>query len=74
MRNKTFSLVIISNYSLVLLPGISFLTTVDFGFHILLEQPFDFFSSPLPWCYQPNRQARHMQSFAVIPYAALGQL
>lgn len=49
IRHKTFSLVTISNHSLVLLPSISALTTVDFGFHILLKQPFDFPPSPLPW-------------------------
>lgn len=37
MKHKTFSLVTISNHSLVILPGISGLTTVEFGFHILLK-------------------------------------
>lgn len=34
---------------LQLLPGISLQTTVDFGAHIFLKQPFDFSPSLLPW-------------------------
>lgn len=65
MRHKTFSLVTISNHSLVILPGISVLTTVEFGFHILLKP---LISVPVPFPGTVNQTGRqstcsHLQLF-----------